>query len=504
MRPRPFLASMFLCVSSVAGLAFAGTTIAPQVKLHAPDGTPGDYFGSMLALKGEVLAIGAPQADNGYGAIYVFRRTGYSTWTHEQKVMPGEAGSVYDVAFDGQSIAVCSDNPTGYGSVFVFQQNALGFWEQTAKIVDGLQPWRVAIQGNWLFIGEPMYNSSQGAVYVWKHDPTSVTWDRVQTLLPSPSYGYFGRSLAISEDTTVICEGGYLQVGRCHIFRLQPGDLWSHEAVLSPSDGGTWDLFGSSLDLDANWLAVSSPGHVVAGHECGAVYLYACDAYGNWTLRTKLVPSDPAGAPGFRRIALSGNRLVVGGSDVVHPDVAYVFDRQADETWLEIGQVVAPDVAPDDGYGEVVALDGNVVVVGSPCDDDVGAQAGAAYVLDLEPSPFVAYGSGCPGTGWIVPTLSMSGDPAPGGLVQVDIALGVGSGMAFLLVGLQQAALSMGWGCTLNVAPVPPLVVGPLFLVPIGGYGPGAGSLSLPALLPPNIGTSSLTLQAFIVDPGVP
>jgi len=44
-------------------------------------------------------------------------------------------------------------------------------------------------------------------------------------------------------------------------------------------------------------------------------------------------------------------------------------------------QVVPNGLAEGDGYGSAVSVWGNVAVVGSPQDDENGANAGAAYLL---------------------------------------------------------------------------------------------------------------------------
>ena len=116
---------------------------------------------------------------------------------------------------------------------------------------------------------------------------------------------------------------------------------------------------------------------------------------------------------------------------------------------------------------------------------------------------FVPYGTGCYGSGQVVPALAMSGLASPGGQIQIDILNGVGSGTAFIFTGLQQASTYMGYGCYLNVAPLLPPIVGPIPLFPFGAQGPGAGSISIPVTLPTSlVPPVTITLQAFVDDPG--
>src|SRR5690606_26972498 len=61
-----------------------------QEKLTASDPAPGAYFGQSVALQGDVIAIGARNADpNGAGAFYLFRRSG-NGWMEVAKVAPSD------------------------------------------------------------------------------------------------------------------------------------------------------------------------------------------------------------------------------------------------------------------------------------------------------------------------------------------------------------------------------------------------------------------------------
>ncbi|MBI4882018.1 MAG: hypothetical protein HY812_20515 [Planctomycetes bacterium] len=110
------------------------------------------------------------------------------------------------------------------------------------------------------------------------------------------------------------------------------------------------------------------------------------------------------------------------------------------------------------------------------------------------------HGSGCPGSGGFVPVLAASGCPVGGQTVTVDITQALGPCTGFLFFGLGQGALSMGGGCTLNVVPLLPLVLA----FPIGGSGPGAGSVTFGGTMPASVSGVVITLQAFTDDSGGP
>lgn len=111
------------------------------------------------------------------------------------------------------------------------------------------------------------------------------------------------------------------------------------------------------------------------------------------------------------------------------------------------------------------------------------------------------YGDGCPGTWLFTPELTMNGCFKAGGNAQLDLKLGLGGANAFLMFGLNPAALPLQNGCTLNVTPLLPIVLGPLPLTP--GI-PSQGAFSMGLVLPPSVTPGTIRMQAFVADPGVP
>lgn len=111
------------------------------------------------------------------------------------------------------------------------------------------------------------------------------------------------------------------------------------------------------------------------------------------------------------------------------------------------------------------------------------------------------YGTGCPGTGGFAPTFFVTGCPTAASVITLSIEDGLGGSSALLLLGTQQAALPIGAGCTLNVAPLFPFTIGP---IPLGGTGAGQGSFLLPATIPPGVPPGSLTIQAIVGDAASP
>ncbi|WP_035610772.1 Ig-like domain-containing protein [Haloferula sp. BvORR071] len=89
-------------------------------------------------------------------------------------------------------------------------------------------------------------------------------------------------------------------------------------------------------------------------------------------------------------VAISGNTMVVGSParDGVTADIgrAYVYERNAGIglPWGQVAQFAGSDSVAGDRFGESVAIDGNLMVVGAPGADAAASNAGAAYVFQRD------------------------------------------------------------------------------------------------------------------------
>ena len=122
------------------------------------------------------------------------------------------------------------------------------------------------------------------------------------------------------------------------------------------------------------------------------------------------------------------------------------------------------------------------------------------YIFVVELVPYFNYGVGCAGSGDFVPELALSGPGLPGTQLTLSISQGLGGSTALLFVGLGQGEIPLGGGCRLLTVPLLPAVIGPL---PLGGAGAGTGALTIFGGIPVGVSGVTVTLQSFVVDPGV-
>ncbi len=277
---------------------------------------------------------------------------------------------------------------------------APGDWFGQSLDLDG----PVAIVGAYR---EDELGDGAGAAYIYRHDGSQ--WTHEQKLNASdPAAGdVFGYSVAIEGDVAVV--GAIFdddlgpESGSADVFR-HDGTSWVLEQKLLASDGFINDRFGRAVDVVGDRIFVSGYRNDSAGADSGAVYVFDFDG-SLWTERQKLTAADAQPGDLFG-VALEsdGTRLIVGAyfADVAAVDdgAAYVFAFDG-ASWVEEQKLVPGDGETDDRFGETVSLDGDVAIVGSYHDDDLGDQSGSAYLYRR-------------GAGWTLEQKLLASDGAAG------------------------------------------------------------------------------------------
>jgi hypothetical protein len=168
---------------------------------------------------------------------------------------------------------------------------------------------------------------------------------------------------------------------------------WRRAAdLLSPDGFVTNDHFGLAVDIDGDRAAVGAPRRTVNGvSNAGAVYVYRRNADGTWSHAQTLTSATPASAEFFgSAVALDDGVLVVGVPGRAGGGGATLFTADAQGTYGPGVPFAVPGSVSSGDWGEVLALDGGVVLVG-----DTQAKVGtvnavgalASYVLNGTEAP---------------------------------------------------------------------------------------------------------------------
>ena len=375
--------------------------------LKASNANTNDLFGAAVALSGDTLVVGAAgegssanggEADNsapGAGAVYVFTRNN-GVWTQQQPYLKASNADPNDRF--GSSVALSGDTLV-VGAVGEGSSAAGGVNDNSAP--------------------------NTGAVYVFTRN--NGVWTQQQPYLKASNADpndKFGSSLALSGDTLVVgavgegssANGGSGDnsapaAGAAYVFVRNNNGVWLQQPYLKAANANANDLFGNSVALSDDVLAVGAVGESssAGGGEAdnsapnaGAVYVFVRNNNGVWVQQPYLKASNADAGDQFGLVAISGDTLAVGavgeGSSAAGGEgdnsapgagAVYVFVRTNNGVWVQQPYLKASNANAGDLFG-LVTLSGDTLVIGAVDEsssavggeaDNSAPGAGAAYVF---------------------------------------------------------------------------------------------------------------------------
>ncbi|MCK4340242.1 MAG: hypothetical protein KAY37_00780 [Phycisphaerae bacterium] len=366
-------------------------------KLLASDGTTWDRLGQAVAVSGGVAVVGAPFDDElGHkaGSVYVYSFND-QYWVEEVKLTASDAtpyacfGCSVAVAGNLAVIGAFADGP---GAAYVFEYDG-GEWTEIEKLIpagggpeDRLGQ-AVAISGDRLVIGAPQGNLWNGVAYVYQFDGGSWVLEATLAAEDAAQYDYFGWSVAIDGEVIVIGARRDDDLadacGAAYVFRYEES-AWSQEAKLTASDGSAGDEFGNAVVLTGDTAVIGAWQDADHGIAAGAVYAYHFDGQ-DWLESGRLSPLDIAAGDNFgNALAMDVDILIVGapGDDDADLDAgaAYVY-RYDGATWEAAAKLLAGAGAAEDSFGHAVAVSSGTAFIGAYQVDEAASNVGAAYVF---------------------------------------------------------------------------------------------------------------------------
>jgi hypothetical protein len=361
-------------VAALATMVAASADFAwdPEATFNPPE--PADSFGRAVALDDPTLVTGAPSDDTlltNAGAVWIHTRNEEGTWSFVVKLNASDAVSGDQF---GSAVAVEADTfvagapfaNAGEGAVFVFNRSPGGLWSQSARLEPSGNPGAinfgssVDLAGNTIAIGAPA--AGTGAVYVFNADGGGV-WTETTTLVPTDAEAedFAGTSVALSGDTILV--GASLEdaagasSGSAYAFVRAGDGTWSQQAKLIASDAAAGDLFGDSVELIADIAIIGARANDDAGSGSGSAYVFTRSPSDVWSQQAKLVASDAATAGLFgAALSFDGSQLAVGAPGAGQ---AYVFESP---DWFETatldGELLFGGDVAIDGEGLAIATQG--------------------------------------------------------------------------------------------------------------------------------------------------
>jgi hypothetical protein len=306
-----------------------------------------------------------------------------ASWSQQIKLTASD-GPTY--AQFGKSVSIYDDTAIigGYGGgreAYVYE-NQSGRWCETAILAPSdvsagdLFGSSVAVYGDTAFVGAKQQNGGHGSVYIYQR--TGTTWSQTGklTAINGWYYDFFGTSASISGNTAVF---GAFQRGTCgagYVFQSS-GSSWTQVAELRPNDAlpEIRQYFGWSAAVDDNIAIFGSIHDSPKGYFSGSAYVYKYNGK-TWSQDAKLFASDGAANEEFGySVAVDSNIIAVGSQ----AGAAYVYQYNGTQ-WQQTAELIPRDRSKSDMGGASVAVFGNTIVLGVEGNDYTG-QTAAAYIF---------------------------------------------------------------------------------------------------------------------------
>ena len=255
-----------------------------EEKIISPLPETEDNFGRALAIQGDRLVVTARKTSAEEGAAYVFVYTG-GRWIHQATLVASDPtvgayfGQSVDIQGDVMAIGARNANPNSAGGFYLFRKSGDG-WREIAKVtpsdgkLEDQYGFAIVMSGDTIAVGARRADvkgvKDTGAAYVYSLKGDSVEFITKLTAKDTISGDQFGQSIAIAGD--VIAVGAWKddnKQGSIYLFRRM-GDQWIETDKITASDGVAGDEFGYSLSAFGNRMVT---GAHFADSGVGAAYV---------------------------------------------------------------------------------------------------------------------------------------------------------------------------------------------------------------------------------------
>ncbi len=385
-------------------------------KIQADDADNNDSFSTSVSLHGEYIVVGSPYDDkdsdtNNTGSIYLYQKSSDDSITQITKVTADDSTEDslfgYAVSIYGNYIAASSlkddDGAFDGGAVYLFKMENDEI-KQVAKFYsDDIEDYdyfgsSVSLTDGYILVGASNEDSgadNAGSSYIFKIDSDDkvkqIAKIQADTQLEN---AYFGTSVSIDGNYSIIgAYGEETQTGSAYLFKRNSDDENNVTQLtkLQASDKADNDMFGISVSISKDYIAIGASGEDTTASNAGQAYIFKRNTDSDISQLTKIQASDASADSNFgNSISINNNYILVGAS---HKDKdtatqnsggAYLFTIESDNV-TELEKLQARYSAENDYFANSVAINGNDIVIGSYKEDTTKPNAGSAYIFNIEP-----------------------------------------------------------------------------------------------------------------------
>lgn len=328
-----------------------------------PDATISlSLFGGVVAADQGIVAIGYPRIPgDGPGEVVI-----YEEGLVEPVTLKAPAGAISH--FFGIDLALEGDRLVVLGSkVHTYRRVSAGNWIEISAL---------ALEANGLAMDEDLLAVKAGKdLRIYQPGTDGSVWAEA-AIIPSPlEVGVFGTSLAVDEDTVIVGATGLAFVYR------PIGGVWTEIARLVEPDHAAGSDFGRNVEVERGIAFVSAPNYGPPALQTGAVFAFASEGTGPWTLVAEIYPRPGKHGESFgTNVLAQENRIFIGAHSFdarqgVNAGAVYEYERGDPNgyAWSFVNRLLAPDPQYEGRFGESVSVFDDLLVVGGTGVDGVGA-----------------------------------------------------------------------------------------------------------------------------------
>lgn len=315
---------------------------APVLTIIDPGPSPGDVFGTAVALSGTHAVVGATQ-------FYV-----------RAPALPLGTAYLFDLARPSPAVPVLTFTKPNPAS-FDFFGGA------------------VAVSGRWVAVAAASDDTGNkmdsGSVYLYDLNGQTPSLPALTLRDPSPAANdYFGEAIAMSGTRIIVgastkSSGAVPGAGIAHVFDLAGAAPPVPVFTLNGPPAVEDDRFGSSVAIDGNKVVVGAYGRDEGAPLAGAAYVF--DLAGATPLVPILTLLNPEPASDDRfggKVAISGSKIIVGCSlddtGASNAGSAYIYDLNSAVPATPVLILRNPEPAANAGFGGNLSIKGTKIAAG--------------------------------------------------------------------------------------------------------------------------------------------
>ncbi len=326
---------------------------------------------------------GSPRVDAPINGVHVFQRDSTDRWVERMVLAPKTVSTADEfgatLVADGRWLAIGAPGAQrGRGAIYLYWRDNVGRWKEHVRLIAAAGATNdslgriLALRGDLLLAGAPAHADHRGSVAVFRRNAKSQTWTEQASLsAPDSSMRRFGEAVALASGQILIGAPGSSalaaqQLGQVVLFR-DSSQSWVEDGRIAVA-GADARRFGRAMVATDTTVWIAQSGSQAWISE------FRRDRRGRWVEAAHIQLPKPSQAATI--LAHDGRDLFIGAADAWNErDSVDVFRPDSLQgSWSRVQSLSPPTMAGLFAeYGKAIAASDGIVAIAAPrqfTDDD--------------------------------------------------------------------------------------------------------------------------------------